>query len=394
MLTSIALILLLGLLLGSIFSRLKLPGLIGMILVGIILNPHALNLIDESILNISADLRQIALVIILTRAGLSLEISDLKKVGRPAILMCFVPACVEILGVVILAPLLLGVSTLEAAIMGSVMAAVSPAVIVPRMIRLIEEGYGKEHSIPQLILAGASVDDVFVIVVFTALTSLAATGTVLAFSFLQIPVSIVLGVLLGAVCGVGFVAFFKKIHMRDSVKILIILSISFLLLEVQNSLNGIVPVSGLLAIMSLGIVIRKQYELLAVRLSLKYNKLWVAAEVFLFVLVGATVDLKYAVSAGVATLLLVAGALCFRMCGVAVSLFKTNLSKKEKLFCMLAYTPKATVQAAIGAIPLGMGLSCGQIVLTVAVLSILITAPFGAICVDNLHAKLLDRNSL
>ena len=308
--------------------------------------------------------------------------------------MCFVPACVEILGVVILAPLLLGVSTLEAAIMGSVMAAVSPAVIVPRMIRLIEEGYGKKHSIPQLILAGASVDDVFVIVVFTALTSLAATGTVSAFSFLQIPVSIVMGVLLGAVCGVGLVAFFKKFHMRDSVKILIILSISFLLLEVQNSLNGIVPVSGLLAIMSLGIVIRKQYEVLAVRLSLKYNKLWVAAEVFLFVLVGATVDLKYAVSAGVATLLLVAGALCFRMCGVAVSLFKTNLSKKEKLFCMLAYTPKATVQAAIGAIPLGMGLSCGQIVLTVAVLSILITAPFGAICVDNLHAKLLDRNSL
>lgn len=394
MLTSIALILLLGLLLGSIFSRLRLPGLIGMILVGIILSPHALNLIDESILNISADLRQIALVIILTRAGLSLEISDLKKVGRPAILMCFVPACVEILGVVILAPPLLGVSTLEAAIMGSVMAAVSPAVIVPRMIRLIEEGYGKKHSIPQLILAGASVDDVFVIVVFTALTSLAATGTVSAFSFLQIPVSIVLGVLLGAVCGVGLVAFFKKFHMRDSVKILIILSISFLLLEVQNSLNGIVPVSGLLAIMSLGIVIRKQYEVLAVRLSLKYNKLWVAAEVFLFVLVGATVDLKYAVSAGVATLLLVAGALCFRMCGVAVSLFKTNLSKKEKLFCMLAYTPKATVQAAIGAIPLGMGLSCGQIVLTVAVLSILITAPFGAICVDNLHAKLLDRNSL
>ncbi|MGN0160853.1 MAG: cation:proton antiporter [Lachnospiraceae bacterium] len=394
MLTSIALILLLGLLLGGIFSKFRLPGLIGMILVGIILSPHALNLIDASILNISADLRQIALVIILTRAGLSLDISDLKKVGRPAILMCFVPACAEILGVVILAPVLLGVSTLEAAIMGSVMAAVSPAVIVPRMIRLIEEGYGKEHSIPQLILAGASVDDVFVIVVFTALTSLAATGAVSAFSFLQIPVSIVLGVLLGAVCGMVLVAFFKKFHMRDSVKILIILSISFLLLEVQNRLEGIVPVSGLLAIMSLGIVIRKQYEVLAVRLSLKYNKLWVAAEVFLFVLVGATVDLKYAVSAGVAALLLVAGALCFRMCGVAVSLFKTNLSRKEKLFCMLAYTPKATVQAAIGAIPLGMGLACGQIVLTVAVLSILITAPFGAICVDNLHGKLLDKNSL
>lgn len=390
MLTSIALILLTGLLLGSIFSKMKLPSLLGMMIAGIILSPYALNLIDESILNISADLRQIALVIILTRAGLSLDLSDLKKVGRPAILMSFVPACVEILGAVILAPRLLGITVLEAAIIGSVIAAVSPAVIVPRMIRLIEEGYGKKNSIPQLILAGASVDDVFVIVVFTAFTALASTGEISAVRFLQIPISIVLGIMLGIVVGILLVLFFKMFHMRDSVKLLIILSVSFLLLELQNQLEGIIPVSGLLAIMSLGIVIRQKYDVLAVRLSGKYNKLWVAAEVFLFVLVGATVDLKYAVSAGAGAILLVVGALCFRILGVAISLIKTKLTKKERVFCMLAYTPKATVQAAIGAIPLTMGLPCGQIVLTVAVLSILITAPFGAICVDSLYRKLLN----
>lgn len=391
MLTSIALILLSGLLLGSLFSKMKLPGLMGMILTGIVLSPHALNLIDPSILNISSDLRQIALVIILTRAGLSLDITDLKKVGRPAVLMCFIPACVEILGTVILAPLLLGVTTLEAAVLGSVIAAVSPAVVVPRMIRLMEEGYGRDKSVPQMILAGASVDDVFVIVVFSAFTSLAATGSVSAACFLQIPVSILLGVLLGAVLGLTLVCFFRKYHMRDSVKILIILSFSFLLLALQEKLEGIVPVSGLLAIMSLGVVVKQKYEVLAVRLSGKYNKLWVAAEIFLFVLVGATVDLRYAWAAGAAAVLLVAGALIFRMAGVAVSLFKTGLTKRERLFCMLAYTPKATVQAAIGAIPLSMGLPCGQIVLTVAVLSILITAPFGAICVDRLHPKLLKK---
>lgn len=391
MLTSIALILLLGLLLGSIFSKMKLPSLLGMIIVGIVLGPHALNLIDGSILNISADLRQIALVIILTRAGLSLNIADLKKVGRPAVLMCFVPACVEILGTVILAPILLGVSALEAAVMGSVIAAVSPAVVVPRMIRLIEEGYGREKSIPQLILSGASVDDVFVIVVFTAFTALASTGTISAVSFLHIPISIALGIILGLIVGLILIQFFRKFHMRDSVKILIILSFSFLILELQNRLEGIIPVSGLLAIMSMGIVIKQKYEILAVRLAVKYNKLWVAAEVFLFVLVGATVDLKYAVTAGAFAVLLVIGALCFRMIGVAICMIKTKLTKKERLFCMVAYTPKATVQAAIGAIPLTMGLSCGQLVLTVAVLSILITAPFGAICIDNLYTKLLEK---
>lgn len=391
MLLSIALILLTGLLLGGLFSKIKLPSLLGMIIVGIVLGPHALNLIDESILNISADLRQIALVIILTRAGLSLDISDLKRVGRPAILMCFVPACVEIIGTVLLAPLLLGISTLEAAVMGSVLAAVSPAVIVPRMIRLMEEGYGVDKGIPQLILAGASVDDVFVIIIFTAFTSLASTGELSPVSILQIPVSIVLGIVVGVIVGMVLVKFFRMFHMRDSVKLLIILSFSFLLIELQNQLEGIVPFSGLLAIMSLGIVIKRKYDILAKRLSGKYNKLWVAAEIFLFVLVGATVDLKYAVVAGVSAVLLVAGALVFRMIGVALCLIKTDLSRKERLFCMVAYVPKATVQAAIGAIPLTMGLSCGQIVLTIAVLSILITAPFGAICIDNLYKKLLEK---
>ena len=391
MLTSIAIILLFGLLVGWIFSKMKLPSLLGMIIVGIVLSPHCLNLVDNSLLTISGDLRQIALVIILTRAGLSLNFSDLKKVGRPAILMCFVPACIEMVGTIIFAPLLLGVSILDAAIIGSVMAAVSPAVVVPRMIKLIEDGYGTDKSIPQLILAGASVDDVFVIVVFTALTTLASTGEVSAISFIQIPTSILLGVLLGGVVGSVLVWFFRRFHMRDSVKVLIILSVSFLLLELQTRLEGIVPVSGLLAIMSVGIIINQKYDVLAKRLSVKYNKLWLGAEIFLFVLVGIAVDLKYALAAGVVVILLVVLALVFRMMGVAISLVKTKLNKKERLFCAVAYTPKATVQAALGTVPLAMGLSCGEIVLMVAVISILITAPFGAICVDNLYKKLLSK---
>ena len=391
MLTSIAIILLFGLLVGLIFSKVKLPSLLGMIIVGIVLSPHCLNLVDDSILTISGDLRQIALVIILTRAGLSLNFSDLKKVGRPAILMCFVPACIEMVGTIIFAPLLLDVSILDAAIIGSVMAAVSPAVVVPRMIKLIEDGYGTDKSIPQLVLAGASVDDVFVIVVFTALTTLASTGEVSAISFIQIPTSILLGVLLGGVVGTILVWFFKRFHIRDSIKVLIILSVSFLLLELQNRLEGIVPVSGLLAIMSVGIIINQKYDVLAKRLSVKYNKLWLGAEIFLFVLVGIAVDLKYALAAGIVVILLVILALVFRMMGAVISLVKTKLNKKERLFCAVAYTPKATVQAALGTVPLVMGLSCGEIVLTVAVISILITAPFGAICIDNLYKKLLSK---
>ena len=391
MLTSIALIFILGLFGGWLFSKMKLPSLIGMIIVGIIISPHCLNMVDDSILSISGDLRQIALVIILTRAGLSLNISDLKKVGRPAILMCFVPACLEMIGTILIAPKVFGVSVLEAAVIGSVIAAVSPAVVVPRMIKLIGEGYGTKKSIPQLILAGASVDDVFVIVVFTAFTALASTGKVSASSFIQIPTSILLGVLLGGCVGMFFIWFFKKFHMRDSIKVLILLSVSFLLLELQNRMESVIAISGLLAIMSMGIIIKQKYDVLAKRLSVKYNKLWIGSEIFLFVLVGIAVDLSYAKRAGAAVIFMVITALIFRMSGVELSLVKTNLNKKERLFCAIAYTPKATVQAAIGTIPLAMGLSCGEIVLTVAVVSILLTAPFGAICVDNLYKKLLEK---
>ena len=391
MLTSIALILLSGLFFSFIFTKMKLPGLLGMILVGIALGPHAMNLIDTSILNISADLRQIALVIILTRAGLSLNLTDLKKIGRPAVLMCFVPALVEMVGTIIFAPMLLGITHLEAAIMGSVIAAVSPAVVVPRMIKLIDEGYGKGKSIPQLILAGASVDDVFVIVVFTVLTAFASTGEITGTSFLQIPLSIILGFLLGVIVGLCLVSFFRKVHIRDSVKVMIILSISFLLLELENRLEEIIPVSGLLAIMSMGITLNQKYDVLSKRISIKYNKLWLCAEVFLFVLVGIAVDIKYAFAAGAASVVVVMLALVFRMTGVFLSLVKTDLNKKERLFCMLSYTPKATVQAAIGTIPLAMGLDCGSIVLTVAVISILITAPFGAICIDKLYKSMLKK---
>lgn len=389
MLTSLALVFLLGLLLGALFNRLKLPSLLGMILTGIILSPYALGLLDDSILSISADLRRFALVIILTRAGLSLDIRDLKKVGRPAVLMCFVPALFEMLGVILIAPKLLGVTVLEAAIMGSVLAAVSPAVIVPRMIRLTEEGYGTKRSIPQLILAGASVDDVFVIVIFTALTALAAGGTVSALDFIQIPISIIVGVLVGVATGLVLIKYFKTFHIRDSAKILIILSVSFLLLELETRLTGVLPMSGLLAIMSMGIAMNQFYTPLAIRLSAKYNKLWVAAEVILFVLVGATVDLRFVVSAGILAAAVVVFGMLFRMIGVYISLVKTSFSKKERLFCMLAYTPKATVQAAIGGLPLAMGLACGEQVLMLAVISILLTAPFGAISMDRSYKKLL-----
>lgn len=391
MLTSVALIFLCGLFLGGIFQRLRLPSLLGMIITGIVLGPYVLDLLDDSLLAASADLRELALVIILTRAGLSLNMADLKRVGRPAVLMCFVPACFEMLGTILLAPPLLGVTVLEAAVMGSVMAAVSPAVIVPRMIKIMESGYGKEHSVPQLILAGASVDDIFVIVMFTVFSGMAAGGEMEVGSLLQIPVSIVLGILAGVLVGLCLVLFFKKLHMRDSVKILIILSLSFLLIEAENRLEDIVPFSALLAIMTMAIVIKQKYDVLAIRLSGKYNRLWVGAEVMLFVLVGASVDLKYAVNAGAMAVVVVLLALVFRVVGVLLCLVKTELTRREKIFCMLAYLPKATVQAAIGAIPLSMGLACGQIVLTVAVLSILITAPVGAICVDTLYKRLLEK---
>lgn len=391
MLTSLALIFLTGLILGTLFTKLKLPALLGMIITGVILGPFALNLLDDSILSISSNLRQLALVIILTRAGLAMDIDDLKRAGRPAFLMCFLPALFEITGTVLIAPKLLGITVLEAAIIGSVIAAVSPAVVVPRMLKLIEEKRGTGKSIPQLIMAGASVDDVFVIVLFTSFLGFEKGGGLSVIKLINVPVSIVIGIITGIVIGYIMVKFFKKFHMRDSVKVVILLSISFLLLEFEKKAGAKIPFSALIAIMSIGIGILKNYAVLAKRLSAKFSKLWVAAEILLFVLVGATVDIKYAVAAGVLAIILIFGALVFRMAGVYFCLLGSRLNMKERVFTMMAYTPKATVQAAIGGIPLSMGLACGDLTLTVAVLSILVTAPLGAFAIDYSYKKFLKK---
>lgn len=391
MLLSLALVFLCGMAFGAAFQKIKLPGLLGMLLTGILLGPYVLNLLDPAILNISTDLRQIALIIILTRAGLNMDIRDLKKVGRPAVLMCFVPACFEITGMLILAPVLLGITRLEALIMGTVIAAVSPAVVVPKMLKLIEGGYGRQKSIPQMIMAGATVDDVFVIVLFTAFTGLARGGSIMPVRFLTIPTSIALGLAGGVIGGLLLALFFTKVHLRDSSKVVIILSVSFLLVTVEHSLTGVIGFSGLLAVMALGATLQqKKYEV-SRRLSGKFSKLWVCAEVLLFVLVGATVNVSYALKSSFMTVVLIFGVLLFRMAGVFVCLLKTALNKKERIFSALAYMPKATVQAAIGGLPLSMGLSCGDIVLTAAVLSILITAPLGAALVDVTYSMLLEK---
>lgn len=391
MLFSLALIFLVGICLGSIFNKLKMPQLLGMLITGIILGPFGLKLLDEKILLISSDLRQFALVIILLRAGFNLDLNSLKKVGKSAILMCFVPATLEIIGMIIFAPKFLGLSLIDSAILGTVIAAVSPAVIVPKMLNLIEKKYGTNKSIPQLIMAGASVDDVFVIVLFTSFLKLATTGKFSIINLVKIPISIILGIILGILIGLILIYFFKKIHLRDSLKIVIVLSISFILLFLENLIKGNINFSGLLAIMSIGIIFNQKYFVLSQRLSQKFTKLWVAAELLLFVLVGATVNPSYAISSGALAILLIFVVLIFRLTGVYLSLLSSNLNLKEKIFCMVAYSPKATVQAAIGSIPLTMGLSSGNIILTISVLSILITAPVGAFLIDLLTEKFLVR---
>ena len=391
MLLSISLILILGMCMGWLCQKIKLPGLLGMLLTGIILGPYGLNLLDDSILGISVELRKIALIIILTRAGLGLDLSGLKKLGRPAVLMCFVPASFEMAGVILLAPKLMGLSVLEAAVMGAVLAAVSPAVVVPRMGRLMDEGYGVKEGIPQLILAGASVDDVYVIVMFSTFVGMMQGEGASVLKFVNIPVSIFLGIAIGLFFGVLLAYFFKKVHIRDTSKVLIILSISFLLVVIEDALTTAITFSALIAIMFIGVGLLKKREVVAKRLSAKYGKLWVAAEVFLFVLVGATVNIGYLGKVGVKALLVIVGALIVRMAGVFVCLLGTGLKRKERLFAMLAYTPKATVQAAIGGIPLAVGLSCGDTVLTVAVLAIVLTAPLGAFVIGLSYKKLLTR---
>ncbi len=391
MLLSIALILLLGMFLGWIMKKIKLPALIGMLLTGILLGPAVFNLIDGSILNVSGELRKIALIIILTRAGLGLDMEGLKKVGRPAALMCFVPATFELLGMILLGTTLLHLTLLEAAILGAVLAAVSPAVVVPRMVKLMDEGYGTKEGIPQLILAGASVDDVYVIVLFSTFTGMTQGSGIDVWSFINIPVSILLGAGVGALIGYLSARFFEKVHIRDTGKVIILLSISFLLVALEDALTTPITYSALIAIMFTGIGLQKYRGEVAKRISIKYSKLWVAAEVFLFVLVGASVRIDYLAKIGPIALVAIVGALVFRMAGVFVSLLGTKLTSKERLFTMMAYTPKATVQAAIGGIPLAMGLSCGDTVLSVAVLAIVLTAPLGAFAIDQSYKKLLQK---
>lgn len=391
MLLSISLILILGMFMGWICQKIKLPSLLGMLITGIVLGPYVLNLLDDSILGISAELRKIALIIILTRAGLGLDLSGLKKIGRPAVFMCFVPASFELIGMILLAPKLMGLTVLEAAIMGAVLAAVSPAVVVPRMVKLMDEGYGVNEGIPQLILAGASVDDVYVIVLFSTFVGMMQGEGASILKFVNIPISIFLGIAIGLLIGVLLAYFFKKMHIRDTSKVLIILSISFLLVVMEDKLSTPITFSALIAIMFIGIGLQKKRETVAKRLSVKYGKLWVAAEVFLFVLVGATVNIGYLGKVGVKALIVIIGALVFRMFGVFVCLLGTSLERKERLFTMLAYTPKATVQAAIGGIPLALGFTCGDLVLTVAVLAIVLTAPLGAFAIDLSYKKLLNR---
>lgn len=392
MLLSLALIFICGFLLSGILQKLKLPGLLGMIITGVLLGPHVLSLIDPSILNISSDLREIALIVILTRAGLAIDIKDLKRVGRPAILMCFVPATFEIIATTLLAPIFFHMSYIEAAIMGAVLAAVSPAVIVPRMLRLMENGYGKSKSIPQLIMAGSSVDDIFVIILFTSFLGMYKGNGFDVVSLIKIPISIVSGLFIGICSGIVLEKVFKKIHMRDTLKIFIIFSIAFLFVSLEDAIKPYVPMSGLLAVMALSATILKQNEILAKRLSGKFSKIWVGAELILFVLVGAAVNITYLKSAGVLAITLILIALFFRICGVFASLVKTKLTKSEKLFCAISYLPKATVQAAIGGIPLAAGVAAGNTILTVAVLSIIITAPIGALGVDLTYKWLLSKD--
>ena len=391
MLISIAIVLLSGLLLGSLCRKAHIPALFGMIIAGILIGPNCLNLLDESLLAISSDLRRIALIIILIRAGLKLNLTDLKKVGRPAVLMCFLPASFEVVGMVLLAPKLLGISTLDAAILGAVIAAVSPAVVVPRMIRLIDESYGTKRGIPQMILAGASVDDVFVIVLFTTFTNLAQGGYVSVLSFINVPLSILSGILIGAAAGYSLSILFRKFSFTVPVKTILLFSISFILNWLEG-VQSVIPFAGLIAIMAAGTMIKRKDEQEARSLSQVFDSLWTPAEIFLFVLVGASVAIESAKNAGLMAIVLIFAVLLFRMLGVYLCTLGTSLTAKERLFMMLAYTPKATVQAAIGGLPLAMGLSCGNIVLTVSVIAILITAPLGALAIDKTYRKLLSHD--
>ncbi len=399
MIFSLGLILIIGMILAKVFDKLKLPGIIGMLLTGIILGPQVLNLLDTNILGISSDLRTIALIVILLKAGLSLDIKDLKKVGRSAILLSFLPASFEILAYAIFAPKILGLSLIDSLLMGAVMAAVSPAIVVPRMVKLIDEGYGKNESVPQMILAGASCDDVFVLVLFSSFLSM-AKGVAFSYkSLLKVPVSIVLGIGFGILIGYLLYLFFERrykngSYIRNSTKVIIILATAFLLVSMEGMLKGIIPISGLLAVIAMATSYKIRAEKGVVdSLSDKFAKLWIFAEIILFVLVGAEVDIKYMTGIGSIGIFLIFLGLIIRSFGVFISVAGSRLNKKEKIFTIFSYTPKATVQAAIGSVALNNGLDSGMAILSVAVLGIIITAPLGAILIDKSYKKLLKKAS-
>lgn len=392
MLTSLALIFLCGLVLGSLFSRCRLPALLGMLATGMLLGPWGLDWLDAGTLALSPDLRRLALVIILIRAGLAIAPATLGQNGRAAGLLCFLPAACEIVGIVLLAPLLLGIAGLDAAILGTTVAAGSPAVVAPAMLRLEEQGYGRRHRIPQMLMASASVDGVFAVVLFTSFLAFARDG---AFSLAEagrIPVAIVSGIAAGMGLGLLLPAFFRRFPARDSIKVIIVLSLALLLLSLENGGGRALPFSGLLAATCLGIGLRGKNPPLAARLGEKFSKLWLAFEILLFALVGAAVDPSAAIAAGGAAAALICGALAFRMLGVLISLARTAIPFRERLFCLIALVPKATVQAVVGGIPLALGLPYGKTVLTVSVLSILIAAPLGALGIAIAAPKLLSRD--
>ena len=390
MLASLGMLIIAGWALSQLSKKVGLPPLVGMILAGIILGPSILNVISAPMIAVAPDLRTIALVIILVRAGLTLKLDDLKQAGRPAAMLCCVPAIFEIGGFLLLAPLLFDIPFAEAGVMGTVLAAVSPAVIVPAMIQIIDKGYGEAKKIPQMILAGASVDDVFVIVCFSFFTQLSLTGESNLLSLLKIPVSIILGILFGYIVGKGFVAFFKTVHVNDTLKVGFILSVAFILLALQDMMTY-VPFSALLAVMCMAMVIGKDDFEVAERLAPRFQKLWTIAEIVLFTLVGVAVQLSAVSTVWLPAILVILCALVIRMVGVLVSVAGSPLTWKERFFTAGAYTPKATVQAATGTLPLQMGIASGEIILSVAVMAILITAPLGSIWIERSYPKLLQR---
>ncbi len=388
---SIAYIIVFGFIGNTIFKWLKLPGLLGMILAGILIGPFGFDLLEDSLMAISSDLRTIALIIILLRAGLGLHRTTLKKIGKRAVLLSVIPGILEGTTVILMAMLFLDMPFVEAGMLGFVLAAVSPAVIVPSMLLLMKRHIGEKKHIPALILSAASIDDVIAITIFSSFLSLyVSTNINIVYQVISVPVSIILGIILGIGMGILIMILFKKYHMRDSQKTTLLIAISILMVGFSNLVNNQIHIAALLGVMTIGIVITEMKNTLGTRLSIKFEKVWVLAEVFLFVLVGAEVDVQAGLSIGVIGIVIIFGGLLMRTLGVFIALLGKTYLMKEKLFIAIAYTPKATVQAAIGALPLSVGVASGDTILAFAVLSILITAPLGAIGINKTAVSLLE----